>query len=609
MKTLKLTVSLLALGLASMAQPFGKTTYDRAGYMLSTGAIATANPGFLMAGFSPASIGGAPNFYIDRTDVGGAFNGNSFEFNKEYIIQGNSSCSMLPGNANNCAGVTVIEGTGAGADYALTGAFSDGVFFATLSSSGNVNNKAFYNFPVVSTSPSKPIIIATTNQNEYLICGSYTLPNSSTPRMYLLKVNNLGVIQSSRQFSSPSGIGFRPKDMILASNGTDFVVVGEVFNNPSNPSFASRGFFARFNVSNLSNTICRHYGQPLNTSPTSRDFFESIELSNATGGYVISGYSSANSQGLWAINLNSTGSVINWTKYPRTNIGGNSVGAMRNLSAIIERFSNVTGNYMYYALVADNILGYMTVIKLDANGLAYVPPSVPTPLAVDFLNEFSFSGTTGGQITGSAMSYLDNGGSNDIGIHVFGTESGGPPTNYLFAEAAFNGATGCTTDILTNQFDTRQGSSSNIQIGIMTPMSGLAVCNNFNLSAVNPTNNWNPVCGSVTLPTTPVQGSQTRQIKSGGVVNASETKVNVFPNPASKQVNITLQAIENDKIEVKIVNTLGQLVFELSPATATETGTFSKTIDMDDAKLASGIYFISVKVNDKIFKEKLQINK
>ncbi len=608
MKTLKLTVSLLALGLASMAQPFGKTTYGRAGYILSTGAISTsANSGFLMAGVVRNLPVGAPNFYIDRTNIGGAFNGSFFEFSKEYTIQSNSSCGTPLSNPNNCAGVTVIE---TGADYALTGAFSDGVFFATLSSSGNIVNKTFYNFPVGSTSPSKPIIISSTVANEYLICGSYTLPNSSALRMYLLKVNGSGTTLSSRQFSSPSGFVFRPKDMILSPyNTNEFVVVGEAITNAGTMSSASRGFFARFNVSNLINTSCRIFGQTLNISPIGNDFFESIEVSNASGGYVISGYSNANTQGLWALNLNSNGSVINWNTLPRTVIGGTSVGPMRNLSAITERNSSVTGNYMYYALVENSQPNYMTVIKLDANGVAYVPPSVPPPAAFDFINEFSFFGLAGMRIIGSAISHLDNGGPNDIGIQVFGTENGGASaSNYLFVEAAFNGATGCSGDVLTNQNPALPGPSVNFLVGL-NPITGLQTCTNFILSWSSPLNSWAQNCGSFTLPTTPLQGSQTRQIKSGGVVSASETKVNVFPNPASKQVNITLQAIENDKIEVKIVNTLGQLVFELSPATATETGTFSKTIDMDDAKLASGIYFISVKVNDKIFKEKLQINK
>ena len=75
------------------SQPYGQRTYAHAQSILSTGSVTTQKPGFLMAGYSPSSPGVFPNFYIDRTDAGGLFNGMPWEFAYEYKINADQNCS------------------------------------------------------------------------------------------------------------------------------------------------------------------------------------------------------------------------------------------------------------------------------------------------------------------------------------------------------------------------------------------------------------------------------------------------------------------------------------------------------------------------------------
>jgi hypothetical protein len=198
MKKIKLIFALGIISSMLNAQPWEDKIYTHAGAYLSSGSIVTnytTSPGFLLAGYKRTSTANTPNFYVERTGAGGYYPASSstYSFCSTYTILGQQSCSGLPA-ANNCIGVSVIEeNIAGGSNYALTGAYSDGVFFSMLNSSGAPisSSTIFWPFPANSTNPSKPLIVASTTPDEYFITGSYSVTGTGR-LMYLLKVSSGG---------------------------------------------------------------------------------------------------------------------------------------------------------------------------------------------------------------------------------------------------------------------------------------------------------------------------------------------------------------------------------------------------------------------------------
>jgi len=77
----------------------------------------------------------------------------------------------------------------------------------------------------------------------------------------------------------------------------------------------------------------------------------------------------------------------------------------------------------------------------------------------------------------------------------------------------------------------------------------------------------------------------------------------IYPNPAQNQVNIDLNMEQNESVEVSIYNTLGQKLM------VKQYGTMSgaNTLTLDIENLSQGMYFVKVKVGDKIYTKPLQV--
>ncbi|RLD36882.1 MAG: hypothetical protein DRI89_15775, partial [Bacteroidetes bacterium] len=76
---------------------------------------------------------------------------------------------------------------------------------------------------------------------------------------------------------------------------------------------------------------------------------------------------------------------------------------------------------------------------------------------------------------------------------------------------------------------------------------------------------------------------------------------NVFPNPANKQLNLTLNAENAESIHVTIYNIYGQLMFN-------ETGTSKPGITQKNINITNfpnGTYVVKISVDSKIFNHKI----
>jgi len=576
------------------AQPWEDKTYTHANSFLSTGRIAINNatlPGFLMAGYRITSTATTPNFYVERTGDGGYYpaSSNSYSFSSSYTIQGQQNCSGTP-NANNCVGVSVIEeNVAGGGNYAITGAFSDGVFFSMLNAAGTpvAASMLFWPFPSGVTGVSKPLIVASTVADQYYITGSYNQsPNGR--RMYMLKVTAGGAVYASMEYNIAGNIGMTPKGILMSPYGSanEIVVVGAGDDITGSASFLNKGFFALFDTTTLNNNSCYVYGQTPGT-PLPDDQFQSLTIGNHNNSFIVGGYTNlypATFQGnLWTLDINANGATTNWNnvQFPAPN------NSAKNIVDIVERYSSTLSHYMYFAVVGANTSGNnMMVIKLDDNGLQYSSTAN---------NEFYYR--TSGVADGASISFLDNNGTGNVdeGIHIFGTDDNINGGLHFFVEATFNGVEGCSSTTLVSSSSYSTGPNNINSVGVNN-LSGLSTCGNFNLvqAAVIPTVTY--ICGSTTTPPTPpLGGSMAKQNLSVGIntFENENTILQIYPNPVQNKLQLHVNDCYNCNINVQIIDCIGCLIIDQNQTLINNT----MELNLSNFHLKSGIYFLSVNIN------------
>jgi len=96
---------------------------------------------------------------------------------------------------------------------------------------------------------------------------------------------------------------------------------------------------------------------------------------------------------------------------------------------------------------------------------------------------------------------------------------------------------------------------------------------------------------------------------TNSTVGVAENKSNIvnnssiFPNPAKNNATLRIDLNGNSKVQIQVLNTIGQVVKSVAPQG--QTGTNSFNIDLSG--LNSGIYFVNVKVDNATSTKKLVI--
>jgi hypothetical protein len=83
----------------------------------------------------------------------------------------------------------------------------------------------------------------------------------------------------------------------------------------------------------------------------------------------------------------------------------------------------------------------------------------------------------------------------------------------------------------------------------------------------------------------------------------SNVSVELFPNPVSKDLKISINARESGKLILELTSLSGQKIRDLTQENiqaGTWTGSFPVTI-------SNGIYFINGSLNGKVFRKKLTV--
>lgn len=81
----------------------------------------------------------------------------------------------------------------------------------------------------------------------------------------------------------------------------------------------------------------------------------------------------------------------------------------------------------------------------------------------------------------------------------------------------------------------------------------------------------------------------------------------IYPNPTSQNASISFTMIEHNKVTINIYDVLGNLVSEVSQNNSFEKG--NNIVNLNSSNLASGIYYITLEINNTKETKKLIINK
>ena len=82
--------------------------------------------------------------------------------------------------------------------------------------------------------------------------------------------------------------------------------------------------------------------------------------------------------------------------------------------------------------------------------------------------------------------------------------------------------------------------------------------------------------------------------------------ISIYPNPSKNVTNISYSLLENAQVEVNVYSVTGSQVIDL-PASQQKAG--NQIININTSSLEEGIYFVSLKINDKVITKKITVIK
>lgn len=603
MKNLKLTLALAAIGLIAQAQPYtGMTTYPNGtpALLSSGGRTSSHSPGFLMAGYIPATSAGAASIYLNKTDPTGLFTGAT-EFQQSYLLAANTSnCSGTITQQLTCYGVSAIETRlpSNSRFYAMVSAFNAGCSFALLDPSGNPMLNSLFHFPATATAPTKPVIVESIiTPNTYYVCGSYL--DGQIRRMYILKVTNGATLIWTRLYELGAGRPITPTAIIESpfSSTPQLVVVGIADYNIA--TLGTEAFFLRVDGTSSASGGTIIQFQTYGSGSSANEEFQSIAVAVGPGtapiGYIIGGYTDvATAARAWMTQVGPAANVI-WSSRINPSTTGASSGG--RVVGVTSRYSNFYAGTEYYGTIVSAV-GTL-VAKLNASGGVFSSTT----------SEFVYN--TSSISLPAAITNVDLGGGVNDGIHVYGTNATSPG-DFVLTQACFSGASGsCTAaqQTLTNLTSVITGPSATTPPYIPNVLAGLVNCTNVSLAPLGNSFSPNALCPTTSLPTSPYVGSNARSAVATGLNNlqAGAKDLSLQPNPVTDKLSIVYTSTTKETIKIEIFNSLGQLVKTIEESS--EAGENNLSIDFNSLNVESGIYFINTTINGTTGKNKILYTK
>lgn len=586
MKKLLLCITaLFTAGVSAIAQPYGEGLYPYPGqFHLSTGIRTSLNsPGHLMAGYEMSTAPGGFNFVINKSGPNGGFGTGSNPIRRCYQMVNDSSCTMSPLTPiNNCEGVTAIETFIPGTTpqwYAISGAWDEGCFFATLSATGGASNLKQYLFPFPQSGNGKTLLIeSTVTPNTYYICGKWD------ESFYVLHVDQTGSVLWQQMYTlGPASITI-PNAMIESPLTNELIIVGGVTGSMVG---GIDGFFLKMSTASGAINLFKAYGRAGKQAQTCQYFNDIKEIGTwPNNQYVICGFDdpSIALNTPWVIKLDNAGNIL-WTKVIAPSTGN----VISQIPALDVRLNPNSLQYEYYVATYDATLG-MVVLKIDDNGMPF-----PTGF-----NQFEFNANPTDPSWPTDIDVKTSGPS--IALTTYGTADGVSGGPLYLTRSCFNGVDGCnnTTYICCDY----AGPNIIIQPPLI-PSFSLTPCQDFDLWEFDFPITPQSICSYSGIPP---GGSNAREAAETGE-EQQETAVTALPNPTSSSSQITYMVAQNNShVTVCLYNYAGQLVKTLV-SNELAAGEYRQEIDFAGLGLESGMYVVAVTTDGKTSSTRIIYNK
>jgi len=91
-----------------------------------------------------------------------------------------------------------------------------------------------------------------------------------------------------------------------------------------------------------------------------------------------------------------------------------------------------------------------------------------------------------------------------------------------------------------------------------------------------------------------------------GINEITDNEVNIFPNPAHANTNISFKLDQQSEVQVEVYSLVGALVYE-TPLHTQNSG--EHTIQINTTSLEEGVYFVNLKINENIITKKITVIK
>ena len=105
--------------------------------------------------------------------------------------------------------------------------------------------------------------------------------------------------------------------------------------------------------------------------------------------------------------------------------------------------------------------------------------------------------------------------------------------------------------------------------------------------------------------TTTAAGDPAGQQGNGNFNGKGEWMLRAFPNPSSGRFMLEIQTVTEDNVEIRIINTLGKILYRQSASLATGT----TRLEIDATGWSAGIYTVSMAAKDRLLTQKIFIEK
>jgi hypothetical protein len=572
-KAIKVALMLLFLNIGySVAQPYGHSEYVNANgyYKLTKGFYYQGTtPGFIMAGYTPTSSVGSPNFVVYRTSPGGSLSGTTAWTNGYWI----NECATGT-QVTTCLNLDLIPCNGSTYDFLAASVTKQAVFLTGINASGVPSGPITmqYNFPPNSINATQPHLLQLGN-GDFIVCGSYDL--STVTHMYIIKFSSSGVPIASNTYKLAQGVSITPNDLVESpfNNYTndELTIVGTY-----NDGLKDKGFLL---IIDHSTWVIQQISEFSNT-PTSAEGFGAITIAGgAAGTYFIHGKTNATGSSPafkpTCMSVQPDGITTNWSYFYFANGSPFSVTPKQ----IIERPNT-------YSSVYDYFMGYYTpfgakITKIDPNG-----------------NWFTQSSNTNYDVVYGPFNYdcqsisFNNVAGSDEGIHLYGNNSN---NNFVLVQSYFNlisnpsatsnPCSGTYENIFAYSFNPTStntlvvGSTLNITSGPIYCGTGIG----FTYETVN----QNQLCGSNN---SDIMGDNSK--KTALNENSSHV-IKIKPTIADKEISVEGKSIFN----YKILQLDGKLVEK-----GISTGNIS-TVNLTD-----GVFVLIIADEASTFSQKIVIS-